>query len=902
VALIQFLLSNCNFLSSQTNNPQNPEDAVQALWNYVNVTRDEKLYVHTDKEVYSSKDTVWLRGYLLNAVTNNLVDYSRYIYVELVDRLNVVHWREKIQRVTDDSLFVGYFPIPEVPQGEYFLRCYTYYMQNLDEEYIYRKRIRVINPYDHRVVCKTSIRDLGEDRGKLLILRFENQQGELYTNVEFNYRLSGVTPQDTVLTANSGYNGIFRLRIDKNVDYIWLRATQNSKLNFEKYIQLNDFPRNFHVQFFPEGGALLNNTKQKIAFKALGTDGLGIPISGFICNMNGDSICAFSSNKLGIGNFIIESKSGDILYAECKSEYGIKQRFKLPDAELSGMGLSLEFVNDEVTCNINKTADMRSQYNSSRLLIHSRGMPLAIFDVPDIDGNALDLSGAPEGIINFAIIDTSSRIISERLWFHRKLQRDDIDVTLLNAPLARGKAYCSILMKSVQDTGILKGTFSISVVNDKYSLTDIHSYGIESYLLLDSDLKGYIESPAYYFEDMSLERQNALDNLMLSQGWRKFVLDSVISGVANLHGSYYMERGQHLSGYVKNFWGRDSKNAQITLIGSNGVACEVRTDSVGRFIVNDIRYERGTTFVAQAVSNLGRKSLELLVDVPDFSRVVRIEPDGTLKDYDEFIHNYGKDYIFADNGERLKTLGIVTVTQTSDYQNLSYFKRLADEMEYEYYWRGKEDPQKYGHNIYTGRNRYEYDSTFYMHGVDPTKNREILFDAVLPKHLVQEQQMGRPRILGFRHVSPLESIDGGHGGYARLSDVTGIYLYGGDINTAGSIVPVYDKTLAPKREIIFNMQTFIPSAPQPYNVEFYVPKYNAVPTNLREIIDEKATRLWLPNVELNSSEPYLISFPVSGGEEYGSYSIIVEGITDTGTPIHKYFQFKNNFTGLQVEP
>ncbi len=81
VILIQFLLSNCNLLLSQNHNSLYREDAVQALWDYVNVKRDEKLYVHTDKEIYSSKDTVWLRGYLLNAVTNNIVDYSIYIYM-----------------------------------------------------------------------------------------------------------------------------------------------------------------------------------------------------------------------------------------------------------------------------------------------------------------------------------------------------------------------------------------------------------------------------------------------------------------------------------------------------------------------------------------------------------------------------------------------------------------------------------------------------------------------------------------------------------------------------------------------------------------------------------------------------------------------------------------------------
>ena len=65
---------------SQNHNPLNREDAVKALWDYVNIKRDEKLYVHTDKDIYSSKDTVWLRGYLLNSVTTNIVDYRRYTY------------------------------------------------------------------------------------------------------------------------------------------------------------------------------------------------------------------------------------------------------------------------------------------------------------------------------------------------------------------------------------------------------------------------------------------------------------------------------------------------------------------------------------------------------------------------------------------------------------------------------------------------------------------------------------------------------------------------------------------------------------------------------------------------------------------------------------------------------
>src|SRR5690606_7208121 len=42
-----------------------------------------------------------------------------------------------------------------------------------------------------------------------------------------------------------------------------------------------------------------------------------------------------------------------------------------------------------------------------------------------------------------------------------------------------------------------------------------------SYLWLTSELKGNIESPDYYF-DFSKETKQAIDNLMLTHGWRRF--------------------------------------------------------------------------------------------------------------------------------------------------------------------------------------------------------------------------------------------------------------------------------------------------------------------------------------------------------------------------------------------
>ena len=48
-----------------------------------------------------------------------------------------------------------------------------------------------------------------------------------------------------------------------------------------------------------------------------------------------------------------------------------------------------------------------------------------------------------------------------------------------------------------------------------------------NYLWLSSDLKGPIEFPQYYFEN-SAEVAKATDNLMLTQGWRRFKWEDVL--------------------------------------------------------------------------------------------------------------------------------------------------------------------------------------------------------------------------------------------------------------------------------------------------------------------------------------------------------------------------------------
>src|SRR5690606_23657394 len=54
------------------------------------------------------------------------------------------------------------------------------------------------------------------------------------------------------------------------------------------------------------------------------------------------------------------------------------------------------------------------------------------------------------------------------------------------------------------------------------SLATLPDEDIYSYLWLGADLTGKIESPGYYFNSKEPGRTAAMDNLMLTHGWRRF--------------------------------------------------------------------------------------------------------------------------------------------------------------------------------------------------------------------------------------------------------------------------------------------------------------------------------------------------------------------------------------------
>ena len=87
------------------------------------------------------------------------------------------------------------------------------------------------------------------------------------------------------------------------------------------------------VQFFPEGGSLVTGIVSKVAFKAVGPNGIGAEVSGVIIDNDGHEITKLQSTHLGMGCFYITPVSGESYKAKLNYADGKQDMIDLPKSE-----------------------------------------------------------------------------------------------------------------------------------------------------------------------------------------------------------------------------------------------------------------------------------------------------------------------------------------------------------------------------------------------------------------------------------------------------------------------------------------------------------------------------------------------------------------------------------------
>lgn len=407
-------------------------------------------------------------------------------------------------------------------------------------------------------------------------------------------------------------SGTYRLRAYTN----YMR-NQKEGFFFEKYLTIGNIndkaaakstqnTQAFEVQFFPEGGTLLANVRSKVGIKAVAANGLGISLSGYIENAKKEKVAQFSTEQFGMGAFAFMPLPGEKYVAVATTINGQTKTFDLPQASASGYAMALNTVGENINIRIASTADL---INSKELYVvaQANGVVYNSFTLKAESANTLasiPKTSFPTGIVQFTLFDSNMVPVAERLLFVNHKDALAINVKTTN-PIEKTKSRTALdfYMTDANENPI-DGNFSVAVTDlGKVPFDEDQETTIRSNLLLTSDLKGYIEKPNYYFNETNEDKERQLDNLLLTQGWRRFTWKEIAEDKIP-EPTYRIEKSLEISGTVLN---ESSKkpvaNARLILLSTTNnftMMLDTVSDANGKFLFDKLDLPDSVTFVLQA--------------------------------------------------------------------------------------------------------------------------------------------------------------------------------------------------------------------------------------------------------------------------------------------------------------
>ena len=178
-------------------------------------------------------------------------------------------------------------------------------------------------------------------------------------------------------------------------------------------------PSAFDIQFFPEGGNLVDGIPAVVGFKAVDENGQGIPVEGDIVDQDKKTVAHFQSGIFGMGrlSFIPSTTSQYKAY----SRVGQNQLTVVNFPAVSPKGYVLKVSSDSINqLNISAFSNYDGDNRPLYLLIHTRGIVKYAQPLNMLNGRGIltiQKSILGEGISCITLFNADQQPVCERLVF-----------------------------------------------------------------------------------------------------------------------------------------------------------------------------------------------------------------------------------------------------------------------------------------------------------------------------------------------------------------------------------------------------------------------------------------------------------------------------------------------------
>jgi hypothetical protein len=652
------------------------------------------------------------------------------------------------------------------------------------------------------------------------------------------------------------------------------------------------------LAFYPEGGYLVEGTSNKVAIKIKDSYYQNTPLSGVIKDSNDNEIFEFNTLDLGLGIINLTPVSGESYYASIYIN-GSEERYDIPKA--LKVGYTLNVINKGKDIFINVKSTKRLGLKSTFLVAHQRGkLMFKKYEKSDKKHYSLQLptKGFNDGVLNITLFDGEGNPTSERLVFIQNPENElKVSFNKSEEALSTRKKFDVNLDVLNNNDEKVPSILSMSVRDLSAFPQNTRSENIKTWLLLNSDLRGEVKNPGYFFEKKNdVKRRYLLDIVMLTHGWRKFKWNELLDD-NYAPKQFTAEKGLYISGVTRKLkkpYTPYQAAARLTFLG-NVLHQEpiIKSDSLGRF-------KFGPFVFFDSIPTLLEARLDQFKSKKKNSRdvVILVKKNGGNKS-PEVVR---KNVLKSNTSEEKQIAAFLKIAKYIQKINFEYDKsvKMLDEVTIKAKRRTELEKREEEMN-----DRTDYGSAtdrFVIEDLGAAASSQSAFDilrytrgvVVYGDSIYLRSSNGPPGIyLDGMQIDAdfLQSLSGSEISFIDILTGAEAATFS---NAGNGIISIYSttgnvssKNIKRKPGIIdFHAEGFYTAK------EFYAPDHiNAGPEELMKA-DIRTTLHWEPFIRTNKDKDSEVSFFSS--DSRSEYIIEVEGISDSGIPIYGFTTFSVN--------
>lgn len=650
------------------------------------------------------------------------------------------------------------------------------------------------------------------------------------------------------------------------------------------------------VQFFPEGGELISAMISKVAFKSIGTNGLGLNVKGVIVDNTNNQVASFASSHLGMGTFYLQPEEGKTYKAKVTFSDGTKGSFDLPAVASKGIALAVKDTMGKISVEIrsNKAYFQENLNKNISIVIYGSGMVNTVNTKLDSRRLSMDIPNSQflTGVVQVTLFSQTGDPLSERLLFLKNPDMVDLTLTSKKSTYAR-RERVSFTVAAKDKGNDAEGHFSVSVIDEsKVPVDENNETTILTYLLLNSELRGYIEQPNYYFLQNTDQTAADLDALMLTQGYRRFTWKQLQADRDAVF-TFTPEKTLEISGMAKTAAGVPVKDMDVMLLTTNkGNMLGDRTDNNGKFKFDNLPLMPDSTILTlQATGSTKTRSTTIFAldnDKPGPAVIENKEPGLPLNVNKAMVIYSNNSKLNTDTGKardasyKYNSKNVVKVRTAADEKNNYESSNLGGAGHADQVIKG--DQVKYAPTLSAGLNGLLHGINF-IGGV-PYNNVSIVFNGTTvvkePMYVLLDGSAVNLSNGGIDFINPtaVETVELLQGANASI--------YGNN-GGSGVLVITSRKNLPQGTTTAGSLGALSFRARGVYTArEFYSPKYENKSGASKP--DIRSTIFWIPELITNKDGNANFEFYNSDGQ--GSYRVVIEGIDSNGNVGRQVYRYK----------